>query len=143
MGGPGGGGGGGIPMGGGAPLGGTENPEGGEGTEGGEGELPPEAKGALGEPEESVVDDINPLKNQDLFLEAIENKVKLIKKFQEEQAKIFEEVQKTSEAHMYKKKRTILHNMNLSYLEETGELDGIENILAVKNDAFLESEEEK
>lgn len=129
--------GGGGAMGGGVSFGG--------GAEEGMGDIPPEAEEALGEApaEEGVVDSINPnTAKQILYVEATEKKLALIKKFQEAQAIIISEIQETSNKNFYKK-QTVLRNINLSYLEETGELDGLETIMSNETDTFLEESEEK
>jgi len=119
-----------VSMGGGMPGGveGGETPPA-EGEEGGNVEigLPPEAEGALGKPPEAENASVNPdFSKTTLFTEAEEKKRNFIKKMNDEQRQIIENLKKIEQKTLIK--QNSFSKLNISFLEETGELDGIEGI---------------
>lgn len=104
--------------------------------------VPQEVEQALGKAPEnaSITPDTN-LKTQ--YTEAFDRKMALMRKFQEEQTAVLTSMAAAETERLYVR-RTTGRSINVSYLEESGELDGLEILTNMKNkkeETFLESEE--
>ncbi|HQM96604.1 MAG TPA: portal protein [Clostridia bacterium] len=104
--------------------------------------VPQEVEQALGKAPEnaSITPDTN-LKTQ--YTEAFDRKMALMRKFQEEQTAVLTSMAAAETERLYVR-RTTGRSINVSYLEESGELDGLEILINMKNkkeETFLESEE--
>jgi len=118
-----------------------------EGAEGAEGEagvgIPQEVTDAMGTPPEAENADVRPdMMKQDLFFEATERKLRLIKKLQFEQENVMKQLQ-VVQAEKILKKKTILHDINLSLLEGNGELEGLDTMYTIKKEYYSEENKEK
>ncbi len=122
-------------------MGGEPPMEGGGPEFGVEPDIPSEVADELGEPPEAPEPEMadvhaDPTK-QILYIEAQEKKLNLIKKLQEEQDKVVEKINETQNNKLMKK-QTILHNINLNFLESSGELDGLDGIQKYTKNNYLE-----